>query len=76
MGFDEACAKIQELYLAGDKKAAIAAVPTEMVEAVALIGPADKIRDDLAQWDESVVDTLMVSGPPAVLRQISDVVTR
>ncbi len=76
MGFDEACTKIQELYLAGDKRAAIAAVPTEMVEAVALIGPADKIRDDLAQWDESVVDTLMVSGPPSVLRQISEVVTR
>ncbi len=74
MGFDGACAKIQELYLAGDKKAAIDAVPTEMVEAVALVGPADKIRHDLAQWDESVVDTLMVSGPPPLLRQINEIV--
>ncbi len=76
MGFDGACATIQDLYLAGDKKAAIAAVPTEMVEAVALIGPADKIRDDLAAWDESVVNTLMVSGPPPLLRQIAEIVAR
>ena len=74
MGFDDACATIQDLYLAGDKKAAIAAVPTEMVEAVALVGPAAKIRDDLAAWDESVVDTLMVSGPPPLLRQIAEIV--
>jgi F420-dependent oxidoreductase-like protein len=74
MGFDGACATIQELYLAGDKRGAIAAVPTEMVEAVALVGPAAKIRDDLARWEESVVDTLMVSGPPPLLRAIADIV--
>ncbi|MEZ5378110.1 MAG: LLM class F420-dependent oxidoreductase [Acidimicrobiales bacterium] len=74
MGFDDACATIQDLYLAGDKGAAIAAVPTEMVEAVALVGPPDKIRDDLAAWEESVVDTLVVSGPPPLLRQIADIV--
>ena len=74
MGFSEACVKIQDLYLAGDKKAAIAAVPTEMVEAVALVGPAGKIKDELAMWDESVVDTIMVSGPPPVLRQIAEIV--
>ncbi len=76
MGFDGACATIQDLYLAGDKKAAIAAVPTEMVEAVALVGSADKIRDDLAAWDESVVNTLMVSGPVSLLRQVAEIVSR
>ncbi len=74
MGFGDACARIQELYLTGDKVAAIKAVPTEMVEAVALVGPPDKIREDLTQWEDSVVDTLMVSGPPPVLRQITDIV--
>ena len=37
-------------YLAGDKKSAIAAVPTRMVEDVALIGPWAKIADEIQRW--------------------------
>ncbi|MEM7338560.1 MAG: LLM class F420-dependent oxidoreductase [Actinomycetota bacterium] len=76
MGYEAECEKIQQLYLTGDKKAAIAAVPTSMVEDVALVGPVDKIRDDLEMWDESVVNTLVVSGPPPVLEAVSTVVNR
>ncbi len=74
MGYEAECSKIQDLYLAGDKKAAIAAVPTSMVEDVALIGPPDKIRDDLAKWEESVVNTLVISGPPRLLELVADIV--
>ncbi len=74
MGYADACDKIQERYLAGDRKAAIAAVPTAMVEDVALIGPPEKIRDDLAKWDESCVNTLVVSGPPSLLELMAGVV--
>jgi F420-dependent oxidoreductase-like protein len=74
MGHAEACEKIQALYLAGNRKDAIAAVPIEMVEDVALIGPADKIRDDLAKWNESVVNTLVISGPPSLLELMAGVV--
>ncbi len=74
MGFADACATIQEHYLAGDRPAAIAAVPTEMVEAVALVGPPSKIADDLAAWEESIVNTLVVSGPPALLEGIAAIV--
>ncbi len=72
MGYEEACAKIQDLYLAGDKGAAIAAVPTDMVEAVALVGPMAKIADDLEMWRESVVTTLVVSGPPQLLEAMAE----
>ena len=72
MGFEAQCARIQDLYLAGRKDEAAAAVTTEMVEAVALVGPRDKIRDDLAAWDESVVTTLLVSGGPRVLRLMAE----
>ena len=41
---------------------------------MALIGPADKIRDDLATWRESVVDTLIISGPPPLLRTMAELV--
>ena len=74
MGFAEACATIQDHYLAGDRSAAIASVPTEMVEAVALVGPPAKIADNLAAWEESVVNTLVVSGPPPLLEGIAAIV--
>lgn len=35
MGYESAAKSIQDAYLAGDKKAAIAAVPTRLVEDVA-----------------------------------------
>lgn len=72
-GFEAEATKIQELYLAGNKKDAIAAVPTEMVEAMALIGPPEKIRDDLAAWEDGVVTTLLVTGPPALLRALAEI---
>ena len=48
MGFEAEAHKIQELYLDGHKDEAAAAVPTSMVEKIALIGPRQKIRDELA----------------------------
>ena len=74
MGFEAACTTIQDHYLAGDKKAAIAAVPTAMVEAVALVGPPAKIADDLAAWEESVVNTLVISGPVPLLEAVAAIV--
>jgi len=73
-GFEAEATKIQELYLAGNKKDAIAAVPTEMVEAMALIGPPEKIRDDLQAWEAGVVTTLLVNGPPPLLRALAELV--
>jgi hypothetical protein len=53
MGYEEAATRIQELYLAGDRAAAAAAVPEELIDAVALIGPAARIRDRLEAWKEA-----------------------
>lgn len=75
MGFEAECDRIQELYLAGNKKDAIAAVPTEMVEAISLIGPPAKIKDELAMWDESVVDTMLIAGPIELVRLASELVS-
>lgn len=74
MGYEQDCARIQELYLAGHKSDAIAAVPTAMVEDMALVGPPDKVRHDLAAWQETVVGTLVISGPPPVLRTMAELV--
>jgi len=74
LGFSDAADRIQDLYLAGKKAEAIAAVPTKLVEEIALIGPPEKIRDELAAWEESVVTTMLVQGPAFALRTIRDVV--
>ncbi|ROO85280.1 F420-dependent oxidoreductase-like protein [Actinocorallia herbida] len=65
MGWGEECARIQDLYLAGRKQEAADAVPTAMVEDVALVGPAEKICDDLkARWLGTCLTTLVLGGWP------------
>src|SRR5690349_17390631 len=61
MGYEAQAAVIQDHYLAGDKRAAIAAVPTAMVEDVALIGPWAKIADEIQRWQQTVITTFSVS---------------
>lgn len=74
LGYEAECDIIQDHYLAGRKKEAIAAVPTRLVEELALIGPPEKIRDELTVWEDSVVTTFLVQGPAFALRTIRDVV--
>ena len=74
MGYEAEAAKIQALYLDGKKDEAAAAVPTKLVEELALIGPADKIRHDLEAWRESSVTSLLIAGPPETLRQAAQLV--
>src|SRR5262249_47641948 len=74
MGYEGEAKLIQDLYLDGKKNEAAAAVPTKLVEDVALIGPREKIRDDLAMWQESPVTTMIVSGGAAQLRDIAELI--
>jgi F420-dependent oxidoreductase-like protein len=74
MGYEAEAARIQELYLDGKKDEAAAAVPTKLVEQLALIGPPDKIRHDLEAWRESRVTSLLIAGPPETLRQAAELV--
>ena len=74
MGYGAEAKRIQDLYLDGKKDEAAAAIPTALVEDLALIGPEDKIRDELGAWRESIATTLLVSGDAAMLRRIADLV--
>ena len=74
LGYEAEAKRIQDLYLEGKKDEAAAAVPTQLVEELALIGPEDKIREDLDAWRESIVTTLVVSGDAATLRRIAGLV--
>src|SRR5256714_628982 len=63
-GWEAEAERIQELYLGGRHRDAIAAVPDELVDAVALVGPKERIADRLAAWRETAVTTLIVGSPP------------
>lgn len=58
-GYESEAAAIQELYLAGRKKEAIAAVPDALVDDVALCGTPERIADKLAEWKDAGVSTLL-----------------
>jgi F420-dependent oxidoreductase-like protein len=54
LGYESAARRIQDLYLAGEKAAAIAAVPDTLVDECSLVGDAARIRDHLSPWREAV----------------------
>jgi F420-dependent oxidoreductase-like protein len=74
MGYEAEVDEIAELYLAGRKDEAAAKVPRKLVEAMALVGPREKIAEDLQRWRESIVTTLLISGDAATLRTAAELV--
>jgi F420-dependent oxidoreductase-like protein len=74
MGYEREVETIQELYLSGKKQEAAAAVPTQLIDQLTLIGPKDKIRHDLEAWRESIVTTLLIAGDPQMLRTAAELV--
>jgi alkanesulfonate monooxygenase SsuD/methylene tetrahydromethanopterin reductase-like flavin-dependent oxidoreductase (luciferase family) len=72
-GYEAEAERIQELYLDGKQREAIAAVPDSLIDEVALVGPAERIRDRLDAWRESGVTTLLVGTPDVnALRTIAE----
>jgi F420-dependent oxidoreductase-like protein len=75
LGYEAEANKIQELYLEGRKDEAIASVPRSMVEEICLIGPKEKIRDDLEAWKASLVTTMLIgAGNPDTMRLMAELV--
>jgi F420-dependent oxidoreductase-like protein len=69
LGFEDEALKIQDLFLSGRKDEAMAAVPSELIDACHLIGPPDRIRERLQRWKEAgargEVGTMLIGGAPA-----------
>ena len=65
-GFEEAAREVQDLYLDGKKEEAAAALPPELIDTVALVGPREKVRDRLAAYREAGVGTMVITplAPP------------
>ena len=77
LGYEAEAAAIQDFYLGGKKREAAAAVPDRLVDAVALLGPAARIRDRMGAWKEASrrgsVGTMIVSMADApALRLVAE----
>ena len=64
-GYEKEAEQIQDRYLAGDRKAAAALVPDELIAAMSLVGDAGYVKDRIAAYRDSGVTVLNVQpiGP-------------
>src|SRR3954466_13458422 len=60
-GFEEAAETVQDLYLEGKKAEAAAALPEDFIDAVCLVGPADRVGERLAMYRDAGVGTLLTT---------------
>ena len=60
-GYGDEAARVQELYLAGEKAAAAAALPDDLVRDTALIGTESEVRERIAALVGAGMTTLMIA---------------
>jgi F420-dependent oxidoreductase-like protein len=75
-GFEAEAAKIQELYLGGNKRDAEAVVPLELLEMCNLVGPESYVRERIAAFRDAGVTNLQIvpaaDDPAALVRQMKE----
>jgi F420-dependent oxidoreductase-like protein len=82
MGYGEAAARVQDLYLARKHREAAAAVPMEFIDRTSLLGPVERVAERLHAYAEAGVTTLLAapSGDRdtnlATLRGLADALDR
>jgi alkanesulfonate monooxygenase SsuD/methylene tetrahydromethanopterin reductase-like flavin-dependent oxidoreductase (luciferase family) len=79
IGYEAAAIDIQNLFLAGNRDAAAAAVPDAMIDEISLIGPPARIRDRLQAWQDAakqnmVGSLVLVGADIAAMRVIAEAV--
>ena len=75
-GFEAEAAKIQDLYLNGNKRDAEALVPLELLEMCNLVGPESYVKERIEAFRESGVTSLQITpvaeDPAALVRQMKE----
>ncbi len=62
MGYEDAAAEIQDLYLARKHTEAMAAVPLDFIDKTALVGPPDRVKERLHAYNDAGVTTLSIAS--------------
>ena len=78
MGYEAAARQIQDLFLAGKRQEAAAAVPDELIDETSLVGPKEHIKSRLLAWvavaGQQNVGTMILSGlTPESARLVAEV---
>src|SRR3954453_12513172 len=60
-GFEEAADEVQDLYLSGKKDEAPPALPAELIDMVALVGPVGRVKERRELYREAGVGTLITT---------------
>lgn len=60
-GYGDQAAKVQELFLSGDRVGAMQAVPEALIDATALVGPPERIAERIKRYEAAGVTTLIVN---------------
>ena len=75
-GFEEEAAKIQDLYLNGNKRDAEALVPTELLEMCNFVGPESYVKERIEAFRASGVTSLQITpvadDPAALVSQLKE----
>jgi F420-dependent oxidoreductase-like protein len=75
-GYGDVAKEIQDLYLSGRQADAMAAIPDDLIDKVALTGPKEKVKERLDAYRDAGVKTLLVTPAAASqedrLRMIRD----
>src|SRR5262249_4527382 len=79
LGYEAAAIKVQDLYLAGRREEAAAAVPDALIDETSLTGSKERIKDRLEAWKviakDHCVGTLLLAGATReALRVVADAV--
>lgn len=61
-GYEQSATAIREAYLDARRRDALAAVPDELIDEIALIGTPDMIEDRLEAWQAAGVTTLIAAA--------------
>ncbi|NQU36585.1 MAG: LLM class flavin-dependent oxidoreductase, partial [Actinobacteria bacterium] len=74
MGYEEAAAEIQDLYLSRKQGEAMAAVPLDFIDKTSLIGPPERVKERLHAYQDSGVTTLTIASYAADLQTRIDTI--
>ncbi len=74
MGFEEEANQVQELFFEGKRDEAIAAVPDAFADEISLVGPRERIKEKLQDWENSPVTSLLIMGDTNLLRTMAELV--
>lgn len=66
LGRGDRLAEMWRHWAAGDRKAAVAAIPDDVVDELIVVGPIERCREQIARFFDAGVDTIIVeAGVPA-----------